>query len=72
MTHEDVRKMIDTDPDFIYMKRFDFSLEKFLDRYPEGAPVRVIAQALMMTEEEVEEIYERIVVQLRQAMNVDV
>lgn len=70
MRQEEAKKKIETDPDFIYSKRFGFSLETCLDRYPDGAPVRVIAQSLLMTELEVEETTERIVQKLRKTMKV--
>lgn len=72
MNIEEIRQKIDTEPDFVNSKRFDFSLDKLLDRYPDGAPGRVIAQALLMTEEEVEELYLRTVAKLRRAMKVDI
>jgi hypothetical protein len=70
MNSEEVKRRIDQEDDFVYMPRFDYSLEKFLDKYPEGANNRLIAQALMMTEEEVEELYKEAVKQLREALGV--
>lgn len=70
-TVEEIRTRIQTEPDFVNLKRFDYSLEKVLERYPEGAPPRLIAQALLMTEEEVEELYQQTVVRLREVMKVD-
>lgn len=72
MTHNEAKKRIESDPDFIYSRRFGFSLDKCLDRYPDGAPTKVIAQALLMTEEEVEESVERVVGLLRDFMKVEV
>lgn len=71
MTSDEVTNLIETDSDYVYLKRFDFSLNKLLERYPEGVPVRIIAQALFMTEEEVEATYESIVVKLRRFMGVE-
>lgn len=68
---DEIRTRIQTEPDFINLKRFEYSLEKVLERYPEGAPPRLIAQALLMTEEEVEELYQRTVLKLRDVMKVD-
>jgi hypothetical protein len=70
-----IRHQIDTDPDYIALKRYDFSLEKFLERYPNGvsddeAGVRVIARALQMTEDEVRKTSDRIVGALQRAMKV--
>lgn len=64
-TVEEIRRKIDTDPDFVNLKRFDFSINKLLERYPDGAPVKLIAQGLMTTEEEVEETFRQIVAKLQ-------
>lgn len=68
MTQEQMRNLIDNDSDWIAVKRFDFSLRKLLDRYPDGVPNRVIAQALQMSEENIEEMYQKLLVKLRNKM----
>lgn len=65
MTTEQMRKRINTDPDFVALKRFDFSLEKVIEKHPNGVPNKLIAAALLMTEEEVEDLYEKVVAKLR-------
>jgi hypothetical protein len=65
------KNRITDDPDFINCKRFDFSLKKLLERYPEGCPTRIIANALMLTEAEVEELYEGAIERLRKLMGVE-
>lgn len=72
MTLEEIRELIQKDSNFIYSKRFDFSLEKLLERYPEGAPTKVIAQVLLITEEEVDKLVEEAVVALRLKMKIEV
>ena len=52
------------------LKRFDFSLARVRERYPEGCPARVIAAALMIAEEDVDDIYQKIVCKLQQIMGV--
>ncbi len=54
-------EILANDPDYICMKRFGFSLKRLTERYPEGAPNNVIAQALNCTEAEVERRYQSIV-----------
>ncbi len=71
MRFEEAQRRIQSEPDFIYNKRFDFSLEKCLDRYPDGAPTKLIAQSLLMTEEDVEETTQRIVAKLQVIMKVN-
>lgn len=63
---EEFKRRLETEPDFVNLKRYGYSLERVLDRYPDGAPDRLIAQALCMSEEEVEELYEEIVLKLRE------
>jgi hypothetical protein len=67
---------IDSDPDFIALKRFDYSLNSLLRRYPDGVPDdeggnKMIAKALMMSEDEVRETYENIIIKLRQDLRAD-
>jgi len=71
MTLDQAKKKIETEPDFIYSNRFGHSLKKCLERYPDGAPTKVIAQVLLMTEEEVELVHQDIIKKLRVLMKVD-
>lgn len=70
MTADEAKKKIDTDPDFIFSKRFNNSLKKCLERFPEGAPNKVIAQCLIVTEDEVELIHTQVIEKLRKIMKV--
>ena len=72
MTSNEARELLATSPDFIYSKRFEFSLKKLLDRYPEGAPSKVIAQSLMMTEDELQDLEQKIIIKIRQQLRVEV
>lgn len=65
MTDEEIKKRVNTDPDFIFFPRFDNSLKKLKERYPAEAPDKIIALALMIPEEEVEPMWERIVAACR-------
>ena len=67
---KDTKNKIILDPNFINIKRFDFSMDTLLQRYPDGAPDKVVASALMMTEEEVADFYEGVVEKLRSIMGV--
>lgn len=70
MTPEEVKKKVEEDPDFVNLKRFDFSLKKLVERYPEGCPNRVILSALLMSEDELDKCYNGIVEKLRAQMGV--
>jgi hypothetical protein len=71
MDLDDIRFRINSEPDYIHSARFNNSLVEFLERYPEGAPLKVIGHCLAMTEEEIEGTYEKIIEKLRLAMKVD-
>jgi hypothetical protein len=71
MNSEQIKNMIETDPDYIASKRYGYSLAALLERYPDGCPDRIIATVLQMTEEEVEYAYQSIVKKLRRLMKVD-
>jgi DNA-binding NarL/FixJ family response regulator len=71
-TVEEIRVRINSEKNYVHIKRFNYDIENVLDRYPEGAPNKVIAAGLQMTEEEVEETWQRIVLKLREAMKVEV
>lgn len=51
---ENQTKQLFNDPNFICIKRFDYSLKELLNKYPDGVPHRIIAQALHLTEPELE------------------
>jgi DNA-directed RNA polymerase specialized sigma subunit len=72
MTLEEIQDLLKKDKNFIYSKRFDYSIEKLLERYPEGAPLKTIAQVLLITEEEVEKLTKDAIMSLRKKMKVDV
>lgn len=72
MTGAEAKHLLETDPNFIYSKRFDYSLEKLLERYPEGAPLRVIAQVMMMTEDDLEEMEQQIIEKVRQNLGIEI
>lgn len=71
MKGSEAKQKVLNDPDFVYLKRFDFSLAKMVQRNPAGFPDRVIAAALMVTEDDVRDMYNEIVTKLRLAMKVD-
>lgn len=71
MTTTEIRRKLVHEPDYVFLKRFDFSLAKLVEKYPEGVPDRVIAQGLLLTEEDVREIYEHIVLKLRRTMRIN-
>lgn len=71
MKGSEAKLRVAEEADFVYLKRFDFSLAKLVERHPVGVPDRVIAAALMVTEDDVRDMYEDIVLKLRRAMKVE-
>lgn len=70
-TSAEAQGLIELDPEYVYLRRYDFSVTKLLERYPDGAPDHIIAQALLTTEDEVQRIYEGAVAKLREHLKVD-
>ncbi len=60
------------DEDHILLKRFNYSIKETLERYPDGVPEHLIAQALGLDEHEVTQQYQEVIEQLRAIMKVDV
>lgn len=45
--------LLESDPDYVVSRRFDNSLTKVMERYQDGAPDRLVAAILLMTEDDV-------------------
>ncbi len=70
LTQEEIRRRLDTDPDFVNLPKFDYSLRKVLERYDE-VPEHLIARGLCMTVEEVQATTQRVLVSFRERLGVD-
>lgn len=68
MTTEEAIARLHTDPNFICIRRFDYSMENLLRRFPEGAPDATIAKALLVSVDDVERLYSEIITKLRSAL----
>jgi len=69
-TPEEMQVKIQDDPDFISLRRYGYSVNKLLEKYPNGVPDHIIADGLLMTEIELEERYKAIVTCLRARIGV--
>lgn len=69
---ENPKELVEIDDDFINNKRYDYSLKKLLEKHQDGVSNKVIAQSLMIEEQEVEALYENIIVKLRSIMKINV
>lgn len=68
-TLNDIHEAIQTRPDFIAMARFKSSLKNLLERYPEGVPIEMQCQALIMSPEAIEAEYKAALKILRDAIS---
>lgn len=69
---EKIKELIETDPDFIAIKRYGYSLERLEKRFPEGCENRIIANALQITEEEVDDLYNKSILTIREKLKINV
>jgi hypothetical protein len=65
---EKLKEKILTDPDFIYSPKYDNSLDKFMHRHDEGVESSHAAKVLLMEEQEVDDIYEEAINNLKKLM----
>jgi len=63
------RNKIETEEDWIDSPKYNNSIRYLIEKkYPDGAPDDVIAKVMLMTEEEVEEIYQLCIKKLRKSL----
>lgn len=70
MTSAELKRLVESDPDFIAIRKFGYDINTMLKKYPDGAPSSVIAEALLIDESEVEELYSSIIQKIRKQMRV--
>lgn len=68
---EEIRKLLNNHDDWVFSRRYGFSASKLAKRYPEGVPLKLLCEALLMTEKELEDMYEEIVLELQVLMKVN-
>lgn len=66
-----LKEQILTEPDFIYSPKYENSLEKFMHRHDEGVDSSHAAKVLLMEEEEVDDIYQEAVDNLKDMLGAD-
>lgn len=71
LTGEDIQHLLHNDYTFVNSKRYGYSIDAVMERYPDGAPDNVICQLLGLDKDEVDARYSAIVSQLRQLMGVE-
>jgi hypothetical protein len=63
-----IQDKINTDPDFIYSKKFNNSLAEIIARYPDGVPDNVIAKVLKLKTSQFNTIFNKILSKLRDSL----
>lgn len=71
LTKEEIEYKIWNERDFICSKRFDNDINKLIARYPNGVPDRTIAQVLKISEDQIEELYQSAIIEVRRQLDVD-
>jgi hypothetical protein len=68
----ELRRKIDTDPDFIYAPAYGNSMKELIRRRgPDGINEKKIAQVLKLTEEEVELEYQSAIMKVRESLHLN-
>jgi hypothetical protein len=65
---EDIKKKIEADEDFINSPNYRNSLKFFISKNPEGVSNDKIAKVLMISEQEVEESYQKALLKLKKQL----
>lgn len=68
MSDDLIKKKIFEDPDFVLIPKAGNSLKKAIEMYPDGMETSAIARALMLTEEEVNDILESAMDKIRESL----
>ena len=71
MDPKEIIAKVKKEPDFVALKRFDYSLNKALERYPNGCPPHIIATALCLTEDDLIALYTKMIGRLKKWLKVD-
>lgn len=59
------------DEDFIHFPRLGNSIKTFIDNHPSGGSDKQIAKALMIEEEEVEELFQSAIKKIRASLQIE-
>lgn len=60
-----IQDKINTEPDFIYSKKFNNSLLQILEKYPNGVPDNVIVKVLKLKTAQFNTLFSKILAKLR-------
>lgn len=66
-----IKKKIETEETFIYSKKYDYDINILLGKYGAGCSNKIICTVLMLKPNELNKIYNKIVMKLKQKLNGD-
>ncbi len=61
-----VQEKLNTDPDYIYSKKFSNSLTAIIEKYPDGVPDTIIAKVLKIKPTQFNIVFDRILEKLKE------
>lgn len=70
-TKNEIKQKIYSDEDFIYCPRLGNSLDKLIEKNPEGVDNERIAKVLLISEYEVEKIFNKAIIKMRKIIGLD-
>jgi hypothetical protein len=70
LSKDDIDYLLHHDETFVNSKRFGYSIDAVVERYPDGAPDNVICQLLELDQQTLDALYLQIVGSLRGHMRV--
>lgn len=65
----EIKQKIKKDPDFIHCNKYNNSLKQLLERNADGVSDSIIARVLLLTEDQVEKIYQKAIIKLRKTLD---
>lgn len=68
LTADDIAYLLHHDETFVNSKRFGYSVDAVVERYPDGAPDNVICQLLNIDQHALDALYRQVVASLRSMM----
>lgn len=66
---EQFKNLVNTDPNFVFSKKYNYNIDNLLQRYKEGCSNKLICTVLILKSNELNKIYNNIVLKLKQMMN---
>lgn len=64
-----VQEKINTEPDFVYSKKFNHSMLEMLQKYPDGVPDNVIMKVLKLKPNQFQILFSKILTKLRETLS---